>query len=370
VWEAGRVSSFHHSPGASTLRDRGGPTMATLVLSLCRMLLRFALAVTASACVAAGGADPQDPTDAPDDPSPRLATCRGRAFQPALLEGWRHSIATPIVTAGGAANHMGRDLIVKASAGAALAAKFTYGVVSKDLEDEDVRVFLDDCSGWVELGDFTTDSDGQIHVPLTRMLPIGIYELVFQVLGDASLTTATLHVLPAGTRIALTDIDGTLTASDSELFQQMLDGSHVPVAYAGAVELTRAHAERGHVVLYMTGRPDWLSAKTRTWLGELGFAAGPVRVTDSNTQILPTEGSVGAFKQSVIEKLSADYEIEFAYGNASTDVDAYLAAGLPADRVWIIGTHAGEQGTNRAQTWTARAAEVRALPRVQQPFEL
>lgn len=337
-------------------------------------LLGFAFALTASACVAANTTDPVDPVDDPgapvDEPSrPRLARCHDRAFQPAPIEAWRHSIASPIVTAVGAPNHLGRDLIVKSSTEATLNAKFTYGLISKDLEDEDVRVFLDDCTGWVELGDFTTDSDGQIRVPLSHTLAIGIYEVRFQVLGDASVTTATLHVLPTGTRIVLTDIDGTLTASDRELFEQMLDGSHVPVAYPGAVELTQAHAERGHVVVYLTGRPDWLTGATRGWLGDLDFAAGPLRVADSNTQILPTEGSVGDFKKRVIEQLAADYEIDAAYGNASTDLYAYLGAGLPADRVWIIGAHAGEQGTHGVQTWTARAAEVRAMPRVPQPFD-
>lgn len=336
----------------------------------------FALAIVATGCVAASSVDPQDPDDDPtpdsgvdDPPLPRLANCRGRAFTPAPTEDWRHSIQSPIITAAGAANHMGRDLVVKASAGASLNAKFTYGLISKDLEDEDIRVFLDDCTGWVELGDFTTDSDGQIDVALSHTLAIGMYDVKFQVLGDGSLTTSTLYVLPAGTKIALTDIDGTLTASDSELFEQMLDGSHVPVAYEGAVALTKAHADRGYIVMYMTGRPDWLQGKTRAWLSDLGFAVGPLRVTDSNTQILPTEGSVGDFKKAVLTKLMVDYEISFAYGNASTDIYAYLGAGLPAANVWIIGSHAGEQGTNGAQTWTQRVGEVLALPPVQQPFQ-
>ncbi len=328
-------------------------------------LTGVAFALLASACVAST-TEPPDPIDPLTLPT--LRDCRGRAFVPAATEAWRHSIASPIVTAVGAANHMGRDLVVKDSTDAQLNAKFTYGVISKDLEDEDVRVFLDDCTGWVPLGDFTTDDDGQIHVPLATALPIGIYDVRFEVLGDGSLTSATLWVLPAGTKIALTDIDGTLTESDSELFEQMIDGSHVPLAYAGAVALTTAHEAKGYIVMYVTGRPDWLAGMTRAWLADLGFAAGPLRVTDSNTEILPTEGSVGDFKKTVLTKLMADYEIAFAYGNASTDLYAYLGAGLDPANVWIIGSHAGEQGTNGAQTWTARVAEVMALPAVTQPF--
>ncbi len=327
------------------------------------------LAIFASACVA-NTTDPQAPTNPPPDPVTfgTLPVCRDRPFTPAPTEDWRHSIQTPIITAAGAANHMGRDLIAKTSS-VTLNAKFTYGAISKDLEDEDVRVFLDDCTGWIDLGDFTTDSDGQIHATLTRTLPMGVYDVMFQVLGDASTTRASLWVLPAGTKLVVTDIDGTLTSSDSQLFKQILDGSHVPVAYPDAVTLTRAHVARGYIPVYLTGRPDWLAGKTRGWLSQLGFAPGPLRVTDSNKQILPTEGSVGDFKKAVLTKLMQDYEIVFAYGNASTDIYAYLGAGLDPANVWIIGKHGGEQATNDAgSAWTDRVAEVETLPMAQQPF--
>ena len=39
--------------------------------------------------------------------------------------------------------------------------------------------------------------------------------------------------------------------------------------------------------------------------------------------------------------------VDAAYGNASTDLTAYLGAGLPADALWIIGPHGGEQGLAR-----------------------
>jgi hypothetical protein len=330
------------------------------------------LIVAAIGCAPAdaGGDDVPLPDARDPRPDETFRDCRGRAFTPAPLADWRHDIVSPVVVAAGAANHMGRDPIVTASRGAMLAAKFTYGLISKDLEDEDVRVFLDDCTGWVEVGDFATDGDGQISVPLAMDLGVGAYDVTYQVLGDQSITTSTLWLLPAGTHLVVTDIDGTLTASDSELFQQMLDGSHVPVAYPGAVELTAAHHELGHVVFYMTGRPDWLTGRTRAWLRDLGFPPGLVRVTNSNTEILPTEDSVGAYKKAVLEGLRRDYLVDIAYGNASTDIFAYLGAGIPASDVWIIGSHAGERGTNGVvDSWIDRAAEVRARPVVEQPFD-
>jgi hypothetical protein len=316
------------------------------------------------------------PGDDTEEPPPTVERevfreCRGRAFEPAPAQAWRHDFLTPIVTAAGAANHMGRDLIASTSQGSRLAAKFTYGAISKDLQDEDVRVFVDDCTGWVELGDFATDSDGQIAVDVPMPLGTGVYDVMFQVLGDRSLTSASLWVLPRGTHITVTDIDGTLTVTDRELFQQIFDGSHVPGSRPEAVELTHAHAERGHIVMYLTGRPDWLTNKSRDWLRDLGFAPGPLRVTDSNTQILPVEGSVGDFKKTVLADLiAAGYLLDFAYGNAATDIYAYLGAGLPPATVWIVGDHAGERATNPVEdSWAARVTEVEALALVEQPYD-
>lgn len=323
-----------------------------------------------------GGFIAADARELPDaDPSLPFQRCTGRAFTPAPDQDWRHDTQTPITTSAGAANHSSQDQIDNDGWTVTLPGKFAYGAVSADLEDELVRVSIDDCTGWRELGDHATSSDGRIFVPVPPgMLDgPGEYETRFQVLGDGSMTASSVWVLPRGTRLALTDIDGTMTQSDAELFQQMFDGSHVPVPYPGAVDLTTAHAGRGHVVLYLTGRPYWLTRHTRTWLTDLAFEPGPLHVTDSNSEAVPSESGVGAFKRAYIQSLlDAGYQldIDVAYGNATTDIYAYLGAGLPAGDVWIIGDHAGEQGTNAATgSWTPRVIEVEALPMVTQPFQ-
>lgn len=303
-------------------------------------------------------------------PGGRFRACTERAYPPAPAQAWRHTRSSVVVASGGP-NHTAQDQI-ESTLVVTLHGKFSYGSVSKDLEDELVRVSIDDCAGWRSLGDFATDDDGRVAVPVPADLftSPGVHEVRYQVLGDGSTTASYVWALPRGTRLALTDIDGTMTRSDAELFQQIFDGSHVPVAYPGAVDLMTAHATRGHVVFYLTGRPYWLMQKSRDWLRELAFARGPLHVTDANREAVPSESGVGAFKRDYIAALLArGYVIDAAYGNAATDVYAYLGAGLPADAVWIIGKHAGAQGTSGAtDSWTARAAEVTALPPVTQPF--
>lgn len=323
-----------------------------------------------------GPRSPDAATDGPGSDAPgraRFRDCRGRAFTPAPREDWRHSVATPITTAAGAANHSAQDPIGPPGTAAGVHGKFTYGLISKDLQDEKIGVWLDDCSGWVALGTPVTDSDGRIAVDVAaaRLPDPGVYEVRMQVLGDGSQTRAYVWKLPAGTHLAVSDIDGTLTSSDAQLFQQILDGSHVPVAYPGAVGLTTAHRGRGHVVVYLTGRPYYLTQKSRDWLAGLGFAVGPLHGTDSNGEALPTQGGVGDYKKRYLDSLrAAGYVLDLAYGNATTDIYAYLGTGLAADRVWIIGSNAGMQGTHAVNgDWGPRAAEVAAGPLVTQPFD-
>jgi len=311
-----------------------------------------------------------DGLDAPETgPRQRFQRCTGRPYAPAPDEGWRHDILTPITRAAGEPHHAGKDIIARSGATATLTAKLAYGTVSKDLEDEDVLVFLDDCAGWRSLGRATTDDDGRARIP-APVLPVGAYEVRFQVAGDRSVTSSVLWVLPAGTRFVVSDIDATLTKSDAALFEQIFMG-WVPDAYPMGAELMAAHAERGHVVMYLTGRPYWLSEMSRAWLDDKDFTPGPLRLTDSNQDILPTEGSVGAFKRAQIaDLLDAGFVIDAAYGNATTDISAYLGGGIDPERVWIIGAHAGEHGTQPvSETWSERAAAVAAAERVEQPFD-
>jgi len=320
------------------------------------------------------GADARPPgADAPTGPRDTFQDCRGRAFTPDPIEPWRHDIATPITTAAGDPDHSTQDPIEPSGDGLAVHGQFSYGLISKDLEDELVRVWIDDCAGWVALGDALTDADGRIAVtiPAGTLTGPGVFEARFQVLGDQSMTRAFVWILPAGTHLAISDLDGTLTTSDTQLFMQLLDGSYVPAAYPSAVELTAAHAALGHVVVYLTGRPYYLMQRSRAWLDGLAFADGPVHLADSTAEALPTEGGVGDFKLGYLASLAAKgYVLDLAYGNASTDIYAYLGAGLAADHVWIIGTNGGDQGTNAiVDSWAARAAEVAASPAIVQPFD-
>jgi hypothetical protein len=328
--------------------------------------LSLAVLAACAAPIAEGPDAAVPPPDAPITDTGRFQRCIDHPFSTAPDEGWRHTGSSLISVA--SPRHSAADIFAQPGTTPYVGAKLTYGAISKDLEDEDVLAFLDTCNGWRALGRGKTDDDGRVRVKLPE-LPVGVYEVRFQVAGDQTTTSAFAYVIPAGTHIVVTDIDATLTTSDLELAHSLLDG-HIPEMVPDAERLIRAHTDLGHIVMYMTGRPYWQSVPTRAWLALKGFPTGAVRLADSNDAIFPTEGSVGDFKRAKLHELvDAGYLLDVAYGNATTDISAYLDAGLAPDSIWILGDHGGEEGTHAAKdTWATRADEVSASAAIVQPF--
>lgn len=334
------------------------------------------LAVSFSAALGCA-APATDPYPVPPDGPPQLSWCVGAPFTPALAQGWDH-LASELVAALGSPGHSMQDVLATPGAAVVVRGKFAYGSISKDLEGERIRLYLDDCSGWRSVGEATTSSDGRVAFALAETLAVGVYDVRLEALGDASVAPGRIWVLPAGTRLAIADIDGTLTTSDEELVQDVLtdlfapifSGDDVPSAWPGGAALTHALADRGWVVVYLTGRPYWLTGKTRDWLSAGGFATGALHTTDSNSEALPIESSVGAYKLAFLEGLEAQgFVLDQAYGNATTDVFAYGGAGISPERTWIIGPNAGVGGTRAVDgSWQPRADEVLAGAAIVQPF--
>ena len=76
------------------------------------------------------------------------------------------------------------------------------------------------------------------------------------------------YLMPPGTKFVVTDIDGTMTFSDDELFKQIDDGSYVPIQNQSADALMNAWTKKGYQVVYLTARPHLFRAETRRWLAD------------------------------------------------------------------------------------------------------
>jgi len=233
--------------------------------------------------------------------------------------------------------HASPDLVVAVGEPFTIRGKFAYGKIRKDLEDEDVSLFLGEgtCGPWDGEVIASTDDDGFArfaHPGFDRPV-VRPFHLIVR--GDGTRTTGTIWVVGPGTPAVLFDIDGTLTTGDSELLEDLL-GDGAPDVRAGAADVARRWAELGYLVVYITGRMPSLRRTTLGWLDAHGFPPGPVLNPDDARDVIPSRDRVGAYKRGVISGMIADGVVfEAAYGNAATDVCAYAEAGIPPDRTWI-----------------------------------
>lgn len=262
-------------------------------------------------------------------------------------ESWRHSIASRFTTAQGAARHRGRDLLLRETDEQWALAKLAYGAADDDLEDEDVDVWLlRDCTTWERLGTATSTDDGGVphptverieddggriyfRIPEARRLGPGRHRVHFVVRGDHSTADQYIHVLRGGERLAVADVDGTLTESETAEFLTVLSGPS-PAVNPGAPDALWALAERGFIVFYVTARPDWLTTRTHEWVAERGLPPGLVHTTNNGFGALG--GAAVTFKTEELaeigERLGAPPDI--AIGNKESDAEAYRTTGVPS----------------------------------------
>lgn len=347
----------------------------------------------------ADGAGPADAT-APDvagadvgSPDGGAQTCTEPApfVPPGPPTGWNHTTTELFTVTQGPPNHRGQDVVAGAGEPQVLIGKFAYGLLDKDLKGEDVEVFIQDappCGPWASLGSAVTSQDGEhgstygiqddggrvfFEVPAGSERPVGRYPVRMLVHGDNSVAAFTLFVVEPGTGGVVFDIDGTLTTADfelvKELFAEIFLGSYVPELREGAVEVVETWAGKGYLPVYLTGRPDTLRAASEGWLRERGFPEGAVHLTDTNAQALPTSGGVAAYKTDFLTLVGASLDLYAAYGNATTDIEAYGNVDIPKGRTFIIGDNAGVGGTVAVPSYPEHlpAAEAMPLPPVPAP---
>lgn len=279
-------------------------------------------------------------------------TCTGGKLPAGLVAtGWDHFFNN--IIAAQAPLHSAQDVIALPGVASKLPGKFSYGKFSKDLEGEWIEVYMSNCAGGYKLlGTQKTDSDGRISLPLgAAKVLAGEYQLIFRVMGDGTLTSSMLRVYPKGTAFIVFDIDSTLTTSDTALWGQviadLLEQDFPPEPRQGAQDLThRRFDDQRYELLYLTSRPYLLTQLSRNWLEDFGFPTGTLHVVDEVGDSWPSDSKVGEYKRKYLTALkNAGYTVEYAYGNATTDIFAYEKAGIAKDRTYIVGDNGGESGT-------------------------
>jgi phosphatidate phosphatase PAH1 len=275
---------------------------------------------------------------------------------------FRHSSSNLIRSTGGP-RHRARDRFLRPDDPQVLVAKFAYGMVDKDLKDEEVDVFVRrKCDGdWEKLGTTTTtredthhpavdgvdDRGGQVYftIPDGARLDLGLHQVRFVVAGDLSQTEALVEVVNPGTPLFVSDVDGTLTSSENVEFLKVLEGK-IPDTHPGAAEAFRILVAKGYRAMYLTARPELLVPRTRAFLRAHGFPAGVVH-TSPATFGAGMGASAAEFKKEELRMLAAlGLKPTFGFGNMPSDSDAYALAGIDPSRRFfyrIAGTYEGRR---------------------------
>ncbi|MFO0749433.1 MAG: hypothetical protein U1F43_27760 [Myxococcota bacterium] len=340
---------------------------------------------TADAAVPDGDAD----ADAVEEVVPPCAERPNAFVYPDEIVAWNdYDLATQIASLE-PANHRGQDVVVEVGQPQLLVAKFAYSFFDKDMKKEDVSIWMQrepPCGAWEWMGDARTSDDGQygtqygieddggrvfFEIPDARAFPVGRYPIRMVMKGDLTMAAFDLIVVAPGTQAVVTDIDGTLTTGDEELILELVEDifneTYVQQMYPDADTMLSGWADKGYLIVYMTGRPDILRPMTERWVEDASarhFPPGPLHLTDTNAQAVPNNDGVGTYKAQYLAYLKAQgLDIVAAYGNATTDIYAYAQAGIPKEHTWIIGTHRGEENTQPLQGgYTSHLPTAAAFP--------
>ena len=247
---------------------------------------------------------------------------------------FRH-FSSSLISDLGDPRHRGFDLVAPASADPqVLSGWISYTIADKALEDEDVDVFACRDNAWHEVGTTTTDGEGHFALSLSGgdRMPIGLRDLYVSVVADRTGVGFLGYVAPDDSALVVSDVDGTLTSSENAFVETIALGIE-PDEQPGASDAYQAAAAAGLQLVYVTARGNQYTQDTRQWLSDKGFPLGPVRLSDSFIT-LPGQDTID-YKTQTISALEQGLTIAAGVGNRDSDITAYTATNVAADRIYI-----------------------------------
>jgi phosphatidate phosphatase PAH1 len=270
------------------------------------------------------------PSEGAVEPRAMLASPGACVDEPAYRSGKFRHATNRTMTSFGSPRHRGYDLIaVESDEKQTLGGKFAYTKFDKDLKDEAVVVFACRDGEWRRIGDTRTDNQGRFALELTgdERLPAGMRDLYAAAPGDGTGVRFLAYVARQGESVIVTDLDGTVTESETAMVRTVLLGDDI-AHRADAPFALRASKK---TVVYLSSRGDQLSNVTREWLASHGFPPGPLRLARAYAT-KPGEKTV-ATKTALLRALPMP--IHAAIGNRRSDVASYTNAGVPAHRIFV-----------------------------------
>lgn len=119
------------------------------------------------------------------------------------------------------------------------------------------------------------------------------------------------------------DIDGTLTPSPLSIYRVRQD----------AVHAVRRYAEEGIHIVYLSARIQMFQGMIPNWLQREGFPVGSLHLPNTGKESHDPAG----FKASILKQYHEHgWHFVAAYGDSTTDFEAYSQAGIEQRRVFAL----------------------------------
>lgn len=158
-----------------------------------------------------------------------------------------------------------------------------------------------------------------------RQRPVGLLPLLAVMVAGC----ATLPPQPVAnpTRVSqpmvVVDIDGTLTPAVMA----------VDEVRPAAAEVLTAYVAKGYGLIYLTARNPMAQAGLPDWLRRMGFPPGPLHVAQTSAE----RDQVARFKAGWLQSyVQRGWQPAWAYGDSSSDFEAYAMAGFTRDQVFAL----------------------------------
>jgi len=147
--------------------------------------------------------------------------------------------------------------------------------------------------------------------------------LLLSLLGCSHIPPARIPPSHSNASVIVSDIDGTLTPTVLSVYAVRPD----------AAEALNALANKGYTIIYVTTRVPLFQSGLPGWLRANGFPDGALHVAQSSEERDHPE----QFKARVLKDyVKQGWQLEYAYGDSSTDFAAYAEAGIPRERVFAL----------------------------------
>lgn len=221
-----------------------------------------------------------------------LQNCAEYPFDPAVRGPW-DSLQSKEMAQDASPMHRSTDQVVAVGQRVNMAATMEYD--QGPLSREWVRLFVGTCDGWTQRGVRRTDDSGAVVFPVEERMPAGIYGVVFQAVGDGTATRSQFWVISPETEVVAIDISGAAFEEGAEA------KSSEPEPVSGAAELSRWHASKGRLVVYINrgdGGDGEVNPRARElWRKHLRkhrFAVGPVVDAELAENLGPEDGEANS----------------------------------------------------------------------------